>query len=57
MNFRMTSFEEILNYFKLEGNIIICDRAMKLDALGSFVPLLYICPLASIFYCRSSPEL
>ena len=69
MSFRMTSFEEILNYFKLingwlncklcakrkslhsdenalcflcqGGNVKICDRAMKLDALGNFVPLYF----------------
>ena len=53
MNFRKTSFKEILSYFKLIclftkmhmfsllRNIKICDRAMKLDALGNFVPLYF----------------
>ena len=69
MSFQMTSFENILNYFKLrncglnsklcakrklshsdvntcvffcqKGNIKLCDRATKLDALRNFVPLYF----------------
>ena len=69
MSFQMTSFEEILNYFKLrncwlnsklcakkETLIKICDRATKLDSLGNFNLYPYIFVLGSHFYYTALPR-